>query len=176
MMHESKHMNQLNFDRLEEGEDAILTRTSVLRSISHPMARPWSKRGAIALLILCGITFGAIAIATFQGSSNETSNANAAEADSESIATFGGSESYEAGTVEEETSMSHSKYDDNFVNSGSQSYQDDTSASANGILTTSSFDDFRFQGSSNDASDSNSLWTDKDGSSLASDAQETMRH
>ncbi|KAF4045062.1 hypothetical protein GN244_ATG02444 [Phytophthora infestans] len=112
MMSESNnllyHPQGGGFDRLEEMEGGALTRYPVLRSVPVP-PRPWSTRGAIALLMVCGVIFGVIAIATLNGSSSETTTADTAEATSaDGVSIIGGSGlgsgSFDAGTVKSDSS------------------------------------------------------------------------
>ncbi|GMF20765.1 unnamed protein product [Phytophthora lilii] len=95
------HPHDGGFDRLEEMEGGALTRYPVLRSVPVPMPRPWSTRGAIALLMVCGVVFGVIAIITMSNSqaSEEASAESAPGGRAELIA--GGSGSLGIGTVSE---------------------------------------------------------------------------
>ncbi|KAG3036567.1 hypothetical protein PC121_g1455 [Phytophthora cactorum] len=122
------HPNGGGFDRLEEMEGGALTRYPVLRSVPVPMPRPWSTRGAIALLMVCGVIFGVIAIATLNGSSSETTTADTAEATSaDGVSIIGGSGpdsgSFEAGTVESESSW----VDGSDLNAKADGHSDDSS-------------------------------------------------
>ncbi|ETP20478.1 hypothetical protein F441_05838 [Phytophthora nicotianae CJ01A1] len=122
------HPHGAGFDRLEEMEGGALTRYPVLRSVPAHIPRPWSTRGAIALLMVCGVIFGAIAIATLNGSSSEATAADTAEATSaEGVSIVGGSGpdsgSFEAGTVDTESSW----LDDSNLNSKADSNSNDSS-------------------------------------------------
>ncbi|KAL4168716.1 hypothetical protein KRP22_012114 [Phytophthora ramorum] len=60
-------------------EGGTLARIPVLRSVPVPMTRPWATRGAITLLLVCGVVFGVIAIASMNNGSETTSAAVSAE-------------------------------------------------------------------------------------------------
>ncbi|GMF39728.1 unnamed protein product [Phytophthora fragariaefolia] len=70
------HPNGASFDRLEEMEGGALTRYPVLGSVPIPAPRPWGTRGAVALLIVCGVVFGVIAAVSLNGSPDSSDVAN----------------------------------------------------------------------------------------------------
>ncbi|KAL4163644.1 hypothetical protein KRP22_005072 [Phytophthora ramorum] len=73
------HPGDGGFDRLDGMEGGTLARIPVLRSVPVPMTRPWATRGAITLLLVCGVVFGVIAIASMNNGSETTSAAVSAE-------------------------------------------------------------------------------------------------